>query len=84
MRMKMNEDITTKERILRLAKVLKVTPIPEKVGLEKDRGKWWLVGCAEGDTVLPQTSNLHTINEALNAVEAWLAFEVDSLKKTND
>lgn len=70
----------TQDRIARLARALKMTPTkavniaPSRVTGEK---RWWLVGCVEGDQPLPRTGDSHTIYEALDAAEAWLAPELD-------
>jgi|688.fasta_scaffold870778_2 hypothetical protein len=67
-------------RLKLLAKVLCVTPT-DKVFLERDwkTNVWWLRGCVEGDTALPQTKGSKTIFEALENVEGWLAPEYDEI-----
>lgn len=71
---------TRQERCSKLARALKMTPLktvwvqPSRVTGER---RWWLVGCAEGDTPLPRTGGAHTIDEALDAAEAWLAPELE-------
>ena len=42
------------------------------------RRRWWLTGCIGGDQPLPQTQLAHTVYEALDAAEAWLAPELDN------
>lgn len=62
---------------LKLARALGLTPGRDGVRLELDRGRWWLRGCREGDRALPQTHGAHTMAEAIERAEAWLAPEVD-------
>lgn len=47
-------------------------------------GRWWLIGSIEGDQPLPQTSNAHTLPEALDMAEAWLAPEIERLMVTHE
>ena len=72
-------------RIVTLAKALGVTPT-HKVSLVKDlfTNKWWLVGCVEGDTPLPQTKVCITLQEALENAEGWLAVELDKFHRSNE
>jgi hypothetical protein len=72
-------------RIVALAKALCVTPT-HKVSLVKDlfTNKWWLVGCVEGDTSLPQTKGCATIHEALENAEGWLAVELDKFDESKE
>lgn len=43
-----------------------------------DSDGWWIVGCQHGDCLLPRTRGCHTLAEALDAAEAWLAPELDA------
>jgi hypothetical protein len=69
-----------KDRILKLAKALQLTPT-EKIWIEKDMETklWWLVGCKEGDQPLSGTKGCATVNEALETAEGWYAPELDKL-----
>lgn len=71
--------LSSKQRVLRLAKVLQCgEPLSSyAIGCVYYDRKWWLVGFAGGDQPLPRTYGLATINEALDAAEAWLAPEID-------
>lgn len=77
--MKRGATMIEHERLKRLAWVLCVTPTT-KLRLEQSRivgGPWYLVGCVEGDVALPRTRGCHTARDALDAVEAWLAPELE-------
>lgn len=69
--------MTIAERIERLAHLLCVEYVPKKTRLTQYRGKWWLVGSPGGDHPLPNTADLRTLEQALDAIEAWFAPEVD-------
>lgn len=69
-----------RERLYDLARAMGMTPPEEGYGLRLDgsaREGWWLVGCAEGDCLLPMAKGAHTAPEALEHAEAWLAPEID-------
>jgi hypothetical protein len=72
--------LSVPERTVRLARALKMTPT-ERTRVEYcavgGKRAWWLLGCVEGDQALPQTHGAHTVVEALEQSEAWLAPEVD-------
>jgi hypothetical protein len=74
----MNLSVIAREE--RLARALKLTTTEqlriEYCAVGGKRG-WWLRGCVEGDQPLPQTAAAHTVREALDMVEAWLAPEID-------
>lgn len=74
------------ERVCRLAHALGMEPT-EKATLEPSRvtGRkaWWLTGCIGGDAAIPQTGHAHTVHEALDAAEAWLAPELVALEQRN-
>jgi hypothetical protein len=72
-----------RNRILKLAKVLKLTPTG-KTRLEKDLSSqiWWILGCVEGEQPLPGTRGCATMIEALENVEGWLAPEFDAMDKS--
>lgn len=63
-------------RIRRIAGVLGMDWLPG-TWLDKYDGRWWLVGSMGGDWPLPNTCGCATLPEALDAVEAWLAPQVD-------
>ena len=71
-------------RIRRLCVVLCVDWVSGRTWLDKHEGRWWLVGCPGGDHPLPRTRGCHTIDDALDAVEAWLAPELDLWGETDD
>lgn len=72
-------------RLQRVARALGFTPT-DNLRLERADHKdgngmrWWLCGAVEGDQALPRTRNLPTAREALEAAEAWLAPELESLE----
>lgn len=71
-----------RERLFRLAIALGMTPPEGGFGLHvecSDR-KWWLIGCAEGDCVLPMSTGAHTTGDAIEHAEAWLAPELEAQK----
>lgn len=72
-----------KERMINLARALCMTPIPERIDVSfswiDGRRRWWLTGCIEGDQVLPRTGDCYTMEEAIEAAEAWLMPEICSL-----
>jgi len=72
-----------KSRILKLAKVLKLTPTG-KTRLEKDLSSqiWWILGCVEGEQPLPGTRGCATMIEALENVEGWLAPEFTAMENS--
>lgn len=70
--------MTHRKRLERIAYILSMTPLP-RLGCDRYRGKWWLTGCVEGDRPLPCTDDCATLPEAIEAVEAWLAPEIDGL-----
>jgi len=70
-------------RLHRLARALCMEPTLgircERADLKDGNGpRWWLLGCQGGDTALPGTSKAHTLPEALEAAEAWLAPELQA------
>jgi len=75
------------ERLQRVARALCLTPtdrldiVLSRVG---GRRAWWVVGCVEGDQALPQTGAARTVDEALDAAEAWLAPELDATSASKD
>lgn len=64
-------------RIRRLAGVLCVEWVSGQTWVDKYDGRWWLVGCPGGDHPLPNTGGCHTVDDALDAAEAWLAPQID-------
>ncbi len=66
-------------RLRRLAVALRMEP-GFGLAIERAHGKWWLTGCIGGDVALPQTATAHTVPEALEHVEAWLAPEITRLE----
>lgn len=46
-------------------------------------GKWWIVGCKEGDQPLPRTTRYLALHDALERAEAWLAPELSELERAN-
>jgi hypothetical protein len=56
-----------------LANALCLTPLVF-VRLEREAsGRWWLLGCVEGDQALPGTQSCQSEQEALLLMEQWLA-----------
>lgn len=75
------DDVTTHERIERLARVLCVRPLPHlDVVRDPKSHAWWLVGHVGGDTALPGTRGARTLPEALDAAEAWFSPELASFE----
>ena len=75
------------DRLKTLAVALSMTPTPRlDIGLSWVSGRraWWLLGCKEGDQPLPQTSDCHTAQEAIDAAEGWLMPEICRLLDEND
>jgi len=65
------------ERLHALAEALGMTHQDAYLSLSQDREKrWWLVGCGDGDCVLPRTRGEVTARDALEAAEGWLAPEL--------
>lgn len=68
------------ERLHNLAEVLGMAHEGVVLSLEQDRDRrWWLVGCTEGDCVLPRAKRQPTTGDAIEAAEAWLAPELMKL-----
>lgn len=82
------EVMTQVERIERLGKALSLTPGADGFSLSmqyvdgSSRRRWWIVGGVEGDQALPLTGNAHTVNEALDNAEAWLAPELERIERS--
>lgn len=64
-------------RVRRVAAALCLEWVTGRSRIEKYDGRWWLVGCLGGDQPLPNTGGCHTLDSALDAIEAWLAPEID-------
>lgn len=61
-------------RLLGLALRLCLTPsVSRPLDLFFGHGNWWLLGCIEGDQPLPVGEDAKTEEEALDAMENWLA-----------
>lgn len=71
-----------KNRIIKLAKALSLTPT-ENTWVDKDCRTqiWWLVNCKEGDQPLPGTRGCSNVKEALENAEGWLAPELDAMQE---
>jgi len=74
------EGSTQRDKIMAIARALSLTPtdrtdIRRGEGLTTGSG-WWLCGCKEGDQPLPQTSNAHTVDEAIDCAIGWLQPEI--------
>lgn len=59
------------DRIRSIAKKLCMTPT-DKVAVVRDGHDWWLIGCVEGDTILPNVRGLWGLGDVLDQVESWL------------
>jgi len=66
------------DRLHDIAEALCMDHEGTQLSLEQDRNKlWWLVGCRGGDCVLPRAQHAPTTGDALDAVEAWMAPELE-------
>jgi len=75
--------LSLQKRTKRLARALGMTPT-RKTHAIVEHGKWWLVGCKEGDRLLPRADRYSTLREALDSAEAWLAPELSALRDDSD
>jgi hypothetical protein len=74
------------KRTKKLAEALGMTPTRKTHAVVSD-GKWWIVGCKEGDQPMPRTSRYMSLRDAVERAEAWLApelGELDKKEKDND
>lgn len=72
------------ERLRKLAEDLCLTPT-NKIRIEKGLGKWWLVGCVEGDQPLPQVHfGQKNAYDALRRAEEWLRAGPTTQETSND
>lgn len=61
------------DRIQQIAETMGLTPSRRGAAFyHASDGRWWLVGCLEGDQPLPQTGACRSAEEAIGAMEAWL------------
>jgi hypothetical protein len=72
------------QNILLIAKILCLTPTKD-TGLFRDivRNRWWIIGCIEGDQILPMTGGCPTIAEAIENFLGWYAVEADKEEEEN-
>lgn len=75
--------MTSKERILRLALLLRLAPVRDMY-IQRWANEWWLCGCPEGDRALPNTRGVHTHAQALDDAEAWYAADIDAMPTSRD
>lgn len=68
--------------IKQVVNVLGLTPTESGPYIQRfSDGRWWLLGCKEGDQPLPIGRACETESEALESVADWLA---DELETTED
>lgn len=62
-----------------IARVFHLTPL-ENCRIERKRCQWYITGCKEGEHSLPFTEASRTTQEAIDAIAAWYAPEIDALQ----
>ena len=72
------KQLSIQGRIDRIGRLLRFTPTERGFDLIKRDGQWWLVGGREGDHRWSCTRHARTLPTALDAIEAWMAPEIDS------
>lgn len=72
-------EATIQDRVRVLCTALGMTPSSSGAHIVKDSadGRWWLLGCVEGDQPLPMTKGAISVRDALDHAEAWLAPEIN-------
>ena len=77
--------MSIEERLHRLATKLCMTP-GSGLRIERDRrdSRWWLLGCVEGDTVLPMAKGAPSAERAMRIAEKWLDLDRPSLDDVED
>lgn len=79
--------MTLFQRIQRIAQALGFNPAKKLDVVQADahdgHGKRWWLYTSEGNCPLPRTQKCHTINQAIDAAEAWLAPELSQMEEEN-